>query len=153
MPLFRKAEKKDMPEVTRLLQKLANIEDSSGKYKINEHELEKLFASKESPFDVLICHTDNNKDNIIGIATWTKRFSTFSAKYVMFVSDCYIKEEYRGQNIGTDFFIELKRIAQENGFSKMEWLVNRNRPDVHQFYTRMGAKENPTFNMWEMDVK
>ena len=68
--------------------------------------------------DVTACVSDNpyaegfifeNAETIVGYGMIAKSFSTEFGKPCIWVEDLYLKEEYRGEGIGSSFFQYLER--------------------------------------------
>lgn len=67
--------------------------------------------------DITACVTDNpyaegfifeNEKEILGYGMIAKSFSTEFGKHCIWIEDLYLKEEYRGEGIGSSFFTYLE---------------------------------------------
>ena len=96
----------------------------------------------ESPF--LEGYVFEQDEKILGYAMLAKSFSTEFGKPCIWIEDLYIKEEYRGQGIGTRFFdfIEGK---YENVIFRLE-VEEENERAVH-VYKKCGYEVLPYMEM------
>ena len=75
-----------------------------------------------------------------GFAVYFFTYSTFLAKYGLYLEDLFVKPALRGRGIGKRIFRELLRIPKENKCGRFEWSVlDWNKPAI-DFYESLGAK-------------
>lgn len=54
------------------------------------------------------------------------------------LEDVYVEEEYRGKGIGTDIVEEIIQEAKDQGCYKLIGTSRDSRPQVHEWYERLG---------------
>ena len=145
--VIRQAEKKDVPRIVELTKELAEYEHLSELCNITAEMFSKLIFEEHS-LNVLCAEKDGK---IIGIASYYfYKISTFSGKKVLYLEDLYVIPEERGKGIGTQFFAELKNIAENIGCGKIEWkCLKWNEPSL-AFYDKLGGRRDEewvTFNI------
>ena len=85
---------------------------------------------------VLIAEYDGEA---VGYALYYPIFGSFAAEGRVHLEDLFIKEEYRNQGIGKNFFDRIAGIVREEGYSAMEWsCLDWNTPAI-DFYNKIGA--------------
>ena len=75
-----------------------------------------------------------------GFAVYFFTYSTFLAKYGLYLEDLFVKPALRGRGIGKRIFRELLRIAKENKCGRFEWSVLDWNKTAIDFYESLGAK-------------
>lgn len=77
---------------------------------------------------------------IVGIALFTRNFSTWSGKAGLYLEDLYVTPEVRGMGIGRALLVALAGIAVARGHGRFEWSVlDWNAPAIG-FYKALGAR-------------
>lgn len=145
--VIRPAEEKDVPRIVELTEELAEYEHLSELCSITAEMFSRLIFEEHS-LSVLCAEKDGI---IIGIASYYfYKISTFSGKKVLYLEDLYIIPKERGKGIGTQFFAELKKIAENIGCGKIEWkCLKWNEPSL-AFYDKLGGRRDEewvTFNI------
>jgi GNAT superfamily N-acetyltransferase len=75
-----------------------------------------------------------------GYAIVLTTYSSFLALPTLYLEDLFVKPEARGRGVGGALFRYLARLAVEEGFGRMEWVVlDWNRTAI-DFYERLGAR-------------
>jgi ribosomal protein S18 acetylase RimI-like enzyme len=75
----------------------------------------------------------------VGFALFFHNFSTWQARRGLYLEDLFVKPDHRGRGIGKALMVELARIAEERGCSRIDWMVlDWNRPAI-DFYRAVGA--------------
>lgn len=89
--------------------------------------------------DLFRCFVAENKDgDIIGMALFFFAYYTWVGKS-LYLDDIYIKEEFRGQNIGGNLLKKVFEVARYEGCKRVKWQVlNWNTPAI-DVYRRYGA--------------
>ena len=147
--VIRQAEENDVPRIVELTKELAEYEHLSALCNITAEMFRKLIFEEHS-LNVLCAEKDGK---IIGIASYYfYKISTFSGKKVLYLEDLYVIPEERGKGIGTRFFAELKKIAENSQCGKIEWkCLKWNEPSL-SFYDKLGGNRDEewvTFNISE----
>lgn len=86
--------------------------------------------------------TAKNKENeIVGYVTFFFAYYTWTGK-ALYMDDLYVRQTYRGQNIGTRLIQKVIEFAKSEDCSKLRWQVsNWNEPAI-KFYENLGAEIN-----------
>ncbi len=133
--LIRRAEERDIDQLLVLCALHAAYEkseyDSSGKRG-------KLFRQLFEISD-LQCLVVENKKELIGYATFIKQFSTWDADHYIYLDCLYLKEELRGQGIGTKLMELVKAYAEKEGCFQVQWQTPDFNRNAIKFYKKMGA--------------
>jgi RimJ/RimL family protein N-acetyltransferase len=65
----------------------------------------------------------------------------------------FVKEKYRGQGLGTEFFNQLKAIAKKK-CGRLEWVVLDWNEKARRFYKEtIGAEEKPEWVLNRIEIK
>ena len=84
----------------------------------------------------LIVEQDNS---IIGYATFMKQFSTWDADFYIYLDCLFLKENTRGQGLGSSLMEKVKEYAKSENCKIIQWQT----PDFNQkaidFYTKIGG--------------
>ena len=152
MELIRKAEKKDLRAVNRLLEQVLKIHHSGrpdlfrdqGK-KYTDAALESIFANPETP--VFVFERDGE---VLGYAFCAITFqNTGSLQPVtsLYIDDICVDEPVRGQHIGTKLFEHAKKFAREQDCHNITLHVWECNHPALKFYEAMGM--HPQFTSME----
>jgi len=131
----RKGVKKDLPQVLELIRELAMYEKAPNEVTITLAELEQDGFGAQSVFNFFIAE---NKNQIIGIALYYIKYSTWKGKCI-FLEDIIVTEQFRKQGIGKKLFDEVVKVAKEMKVPRLEWQVLEwNEPAIN-FYKKLNA--------------
>ena len=132
---FRFAKRQDVPLILKFIRELAEYEKMLDEVVADEAMLEDWLFDKEKAEVIFACLDDKE----IGFALFFHNFSTFMGRAGLYLEDIYVRPEFRGQGLGTQFFRKLAQIAVERGCGRMEWsCLDWNEPSI-AFYRAMGA--------------
>lgn len=126
----------DMEEIYKLYQEFAAYEKLEDYFSASREEMEKLMF-QDNLLHMLKAEMDGK---IVGFAAYYYQLVSFPAKKVLFLEDIFVREAYRGNGIGNQFFTELENIARENDCLKMTWKCLGWNRDSRNFYEHIGAK-------------
>jgi len=88
-------------------------------------------------FRVLMAEWDGQ---IAGYAFFFDYYSTFEGRPGLFLEDIYVREQYRGKEIGKAMLARVAAIAREENCFGVRWQVlDWNAPAI-EFYRRLGAE-------------
>ena len=116
---IRKGKEEDLPSVLKLINLLAEYENSKEEVSINLEELKRDGFGKNPLFKFLIAEI---KGEIVGLSLYFIRYSTWKGK-VLYLEDFVIKKEYRKLGIGSKLFKETIKICHELELNGMSWQV------------------------------
>ncbi|MDC3133081.1 GNAT family N-acetyltransferase [Flavobacteriaceae bacterium] len=136
VPIIRFVKKTDIDDLVRLCEQHAVFERSAFDPKNKEEDLiTHLFSTTPS----LHCLIVENKDKIIGYATYMKQFSTWDAGYYIYMDCLFIKEASRGYGLGEKLIDKIKSHGCELGCSQIQWQTPEFNKRAMKFYDRIGA--------------
>ena len=144
---IRKAEEKDIPRITELLEQVLQIHaDISpdffihGTTKYTVDELTELLKNEEKPIYVAV----NEADICVGYAFCQLQEQPFSNNMVpfksLFIDDLCVDQQARGQHIGESLFEYVKSEAKFMGCYEVTLNVWSGNTSAERFYEKMGMK-------------
>lgn len=78
----------------------------------------------------------------IGYAIYAPVFWTSDCRIALFLKEIFVLERWRHHGVGRDLMRCLARIAQQRGWPRIVWTVDRrNRPALRFYRTIAGARE------------
>ena len=144
---IRKAEEKDIPRITELLEQVLQIHADirpdifiPGTTKYTIDELAELLKNKEKPIYVAV----NEADICVGYAFCQLQEQPFSNNMVpfksLFIDDLCVDQQARGQHIGESLFEYVKSEAKQLGCYEVTLNVWAGNISAEKFYEKMGMK-------------
>lgn len=129
---IRTAERKDYPAILSLIKELAAFENA-------EHKVINSVEKMEAEDHLFECFVAEKPDGeIIGMALYYFTYYTWVGKS-LYLDDLYVKEVYRGNNIGQQLLQKLFDVAKETKCNRIRWQVlNWNEPAI-KFYEKLGV--------------
>jgi len=133
---IRKGKKEDLPRVLELITELAIYEKAPQEV---ENTVEEMINDgfNENPIYYLL--VAENENNIIGIAIYYIKYSTWKGKCV-FLEDIIVTESERGKGIGAKLFEEVIHKSKEMKVRRMEWQVLEWNEPAISFYRKYESK-------------
>ena len=144
---IRKAEEKDIPRITELLEQVLQIHADirpdifiPGTTKYTVDELTELLKNEEKPIYVAV----NEADICVGYAFCQLQEQPFSNNMVpfksLFIDDLCVDQQARGQHIGERLFEHVKNEAKQKGCYEVTLNVWTGNISAEKFYEKMGMK-------------
>ena len=144
---IRKAEEKDIPRITELLEQVLQIHADirpdifiPGTTKYTVDELTELLKNEEKPIYVAV----NEADICVGYAFCQLQEQPFSNNMVpfksLFIDDLCVDQQARGQHIGERLFEYVKKEAKQKGCYEVTLNVWTGNISAEKFYEKMGMK-------------
>ena len=131
----RKAEKKDVPDILRLIKELAEYEKASDEVKVTTDELERDGFGPDALYKAFVAEAEGK---VVGMALYYVKYSTWKGKGI-YLEDIIVSEQYRRFGTGTILFNEVVKASKEMGARKMYWQVlDWNEPAI-KFYKKYNA--------------
>ena len=129
-------EKKDLELLFTLINEMALYEkrpqDMTGSVPLLEYWLfERAVAS---------AYIAEYQGKTVGYAIHYPVFGSFSSKGRVHLEDIYIREEFRRQGMGKEFFSFIASRILEEGYAGLEWNCLSWNKNALDFYDRIGAK-------------
>jgi len=129
---IRKAKESDFATIISMVHELAKFEQAKDKVTNTAEQM----AAEQSYFHCLIAEDENKQ--ILGIALYFFAYYTWVGKS-LYLDDLYVKEEFRGQKIGSKLLQSVQDIAVVENCKRIRWQVlNWNKPAI-DFYKKWGA--------------
>lgn len=145
--VIKPAQIKDVETIFSLINKLAEYEKLTHEVVGSTESLKEHLFGEKSFAKVLIAFFD---DKPAGFALFFNNYSTFLTKPGIYLEDLFVLPELRGKGIGKKLFNELRIIAKENNFGRIEWSVlNWNTPAI-DFYKSLGAKPQDKWTVYRL---
>ncbi len=109
----------------------------------SEGKAEKLapFIFEENP--VIICLVAEVKGELLGYITFSKEFSTWSAKYFYHMDCLYLKKEARKLGLGKKLINAMIEKAKQNKIDEIQWQTPKSNQNAIDFYHYIGALSKP----------
>lgn len=87
----------------------------------------------------------------IGFVIYHTSYSTFLCRICLHIEDLYIHENKRGNGYGEALVKAVCKIAYDNGYGRIDWVVlDWNRPAI-DFYKHIGAEELSEWKMFRLN--
>ncbi len=80
---------------------------------------------------------------LIGYATATGEYSTWSAREFLHMDCLFVREAFRGAGVGSALLAQVVRYAGEHGFAQVQWQTPAWNKEAQRFYRREGASAVP----------
>lgn len=133
---IRFATQSDMPKVLELIKELAVFEKEPDAVIVTEKDLIEHGFGKNPLFT---CFVAEREQEIVAIALIYFRFSTWKGKTVH-LEDLIVKQELRGQGLGTLLLDEVIKYGYSQGVQRICWEVLDWNTSAINFYEKQGAK-------------
>lgn len=145
--MIRKADKKDIPQLIRLLKQVHKIHSEgrpdyfkSGGIKYKEDELAELLSDSSRPVFVY----ENDKGTVTGyifcIHEITEESTSLYHRHTLYIDDLCVDSEFRGSGIGTALYEYAVNYARETGCSSVTLRVWSFNSEALSFYKKSGMK-------------
>ena len=147
--IIRIATKNDMPSVLELIQELAVFEKEPEAVVVTAEDLVRDGFSENPLFE---CFVAEEKNEIIGMALYYYRFSTWKGKTIH-LEDLIVKESKRGTGAGFALYKEIIKQGKAENVRRIEWnVLDWNTPAI-DFYEKSGARVLGDWRVVHMDDK
>ncbi|MBQ1466490.1 MAG: GNAT family N-acetyltransferase [Eubacteriaceae bacterium] len=145
--MIRKAEKKDMGAITKLLLQVHEVHAQGrpdifkpGGIKYDEAELEKVIEDEKNR-PVFVYEEDGEvKGYIFCIYEYQEETTNVRGIRTMYIDDLCVDESCRGQHVGTELYRYAKDVARKEGCYRVTLHVWELNPDAAGFYEHLGMK-------------
>ena len=132
---IRKAEIGDCESVLEMIRELARYEKLEDQVTATVADLVDVVFRKKTA-GLLVA---DDCGRLVGYALYFLNISTFKCREGIYVEDIYVKQERRGEGIGSGIFAELGRLAKKNNYGRIEWsCLDWNEPSK-TYYKNLGA--------------
>ena len=133
---LRLATAKDVPQILKFIQDLAEYEKLSDQVVATEQKLLETLFGTQAFAEVVMA---DFQGQAAGFALFFHNYSTFLAKPGMYLEDLYVDQQLRGKGIGKVLLSYLAKLAVQRDCGRLEWSVlDWNQPAI-DFYQAQGA--------------
>ena len=147
--IIRIATTNDMPSVLELIKELAVFEKEPEAVVVTSEDLVRDGFSENPLFE---CFVAEEKNEIIGMALYYYRFSTWKGKTIH-LEDLIVKEDKRGTGAGFALYTEIIKKGKAENVRRIEWnVLDWNTPAI-DFYKKSGANVLKDWCVVQMDEK
>ncbi len=147
---IRKAQKEDMNGVLALIQELAVFEKEPDAVLITVDDLVRDGFGDKPLFHVFVAEAENDPNEIVGIALYYYRYSTWKGKTIH-LEDLVVKENMRGTGLGYALYTEIIKQGKKDKVRRIEWnVLDWNTPAI-EFYNKSGANILEDWRVVQMD--
>lgn len=135
--ILRSAMEGEAEVLYELISELALFEgNSTALHSLTKENLQK-FGFEGQPYFYTEFAEMNGE--IIGYALYYYGFSANRGFPILYLEDLYVKQEYRGQGIGSSFLKKLARYAKQKECCRLEWHVYNWNDSAIEFYKKIGG--------------
>jgi len=132
---IRPATARDVPVLKTFIHEFAQFERLP--VSVSEASLLRDGFGERPKFRVLMAEWDGQP---AGYAFFFDYYSTFEGRAGLFLEDIYVREQYRGKQIGKALLARVAAIARQEDCFGVRWQVlDWNTPAI-EFYRRLGAE-------------
>ena len=144
---IRRGNPQDMQAVLGLIQELAEFEKEPDAVLVTVDDLIRDGFGPVPLFHVFVAEVDSE---IVGIALWYYRFSTWKGKTIH-LEDLVVKDKMRGTGLGYALYSEIIKQGKKDQVRRVEWnVLDWNTPAI-DFYEKSGAKVLRDWYVVQMD--
>ncbi|MDI5886813.1 MAG: GNAT family N-acetyltransferase [Bacteroidota bacterium] len=144
---IRKGKPEDMQAVLGLIQELADFEKEPDAVLVTVADLVRDGFGPVPLFHVFVAEVESE---IVGIALWYYRFSTWKGKTIH-LEDLVVKDKMRGTGLGYALYSEIIKQGKKDQVRRVEWnVLDWNAPAI-EFYEKSGAKVLKDWYVVQMD--
>jgi ribosomal protein S18 acetylase RimI-like enzyme len=148
--IIRKGIPEDMKAVLELIQELAIFEKEPEAVVISEKDLIRDGFGDTPLFHVFVAELESNPKEIVGIALYYYRYSTWKGKTIH-LEDLVVKQSTRNNGIGNALYSEIIKQAKKDGVRRIDWNVLDWNTNAIEFYKKSGAKVLDDWRVAQMD--
>lgn len=145
--MIRPARPGDGPLVLAFVRELAAYEKLADEVRATAEDFERALFDPQPVAEVIFAVDD--EDGEVGMALFYPAMSTFDGTPRLYLEDLVVRESARGRGHGRALLAALAALAVARGWRRMEWVVlDWNQPAI-DFYERIGARRDVT---WQRTV-
>jgi GNAT superfamily N-acetyltransferase len=141
----RRAERRDLPTLLRLIEALAEFEKLDPPDEAARARLQRdgWPESGEKPrFQAWLAEAETEPSegtHAVGYAITFETYSTFLARPTLYIEDIFVLPSHRRQAVGSALMERLVAEAKRTDCGRMEWVVLDWNTGAQEFYRRWGA--------------
>jgi ribosomal protein S18 acetylase RimI-like enzyme len=134
--IIREVKPNDVRALVRLVREFAAYENLSDLCAVTNEKLSGTMFGKQGFVRGLIAL---DGEMPIGYALFYPSFSSFRCQPGLYLEDIYISAEYRDRGIGEKLIRGIARLASEDGFERIDFMVLDWNTAAIDFYFHLGA--------------
>jgi len=127
---LRKATEADFPVIMGLIRELASFENGLDRVK---NTVEQMYEERE----YFHCYLAEKDGEVIGMSLYFFAYYTWVGK-TLYLDDLYVKEEYRGNKIGSQLMQKMIDVAKAEKCNRMRLQVLHWNENAIEFYDKSG---------------
>jgi GNAT superfamily N-acetyltransferase len=140
----------DAALILTLIKELAAYEKLEDRVVATIEDVKNTLFGKNPTVHTLIAEKDGEA---VGFIIYHTSYSTFLCKICLHIEDLYIRESQRGNGYGEALIKAICKIAYENDYGRLDWVVlDWNRPAI-DFYKHIGAEELSEWKMFRLNYE
>ena len=152
------AAKKDLPNVLRLMQQLAEFEDYINDFNVDLAYLEKHLCKQDSAkqdsakqaFEVLVAR---QAGSAVGMLVFYTLPFTYDLKPWFMMKELIVDPTHRSSGVGKALMSRLATVGAARGVSKIRWDVLKANADAKRFYELLGAEHQADWELYSLGKK
>lgn len=134
MTIVRPARPQDLPALLALIADHAAYERAAPPPPgVAERLAPALFADPPR----LRCLVADDAGTLVGYATWTRDFATWTGRHYTHLDCLYLDDRHRGRGLGRQL---IDAVAAAAGDDEIQWQTPVWNTDAQRFYERLGAR-------------
>jgi GNAT superfamily N-acetyltransferase len=99
----------------------------------------------------VFAHVAEREGHIVGMALWFLNFSTWTGKHGIYLEDLVVDPSARGGGVARGLVRALAAEARARDCARIEWAVLDWNEQAKDFYRRLGARHNESWEPWRLD--
>ncbi len=136
-PLIRSLSDEDLPQLLKLCQAHAVFERSAFDVRGKMEAWQQYLVANE---EAIFCWVVEHQKKLIGYASFMKQFSTWEARYYLYLDCLYLDSAYRGLGLGRQLMQRIKVFGQAHHCMEIQWQTPTFNEKAIGFYKALGAK-------------
>jgi ribosomal protein S18 acetylase RimI-like enzyme len=143
---IRACQPQDIDKLVLLCQKHADYEKSAYSPDGKSEALYKAIFENDRPLNCIVAEASGQ---LIGYATFTFDYSTWDARWFIYLDCLYLEEDYRSYGIGQALMEKVKENGKARNCVNMQWQTPDFNERAIKFYKRIGgtAKNKVRFTL------
>jgi len=131
---IREATPKDAEIMVTFLRELAEYQETTDYFHATKEDLLRDGFGPAREFETLIAESEGRP---VGLATFSRTYSTWEGHAGLYIQDLFVAEEARGKQVGFHLVREIARIAEDRDITHLQLNVVHANP-ARNFYARAG---------------
>jgi ribosomal protein S18 acetylase RimI-like enzyme len=137
--VVRRARREDLPRLVELIAAHAEYEHATVEVTDLAARLERTLIEPPTRAACFVAETSTPTVSVVGYATCTIDFSTWSASEYLHMDTLYVEDASRGHGIGRHLVDAITSHATQLGLGEVQWQTPVWNTDAVRFYQRLGA--------------